>query len=296
MLYVACYITKNMKKILLSVAVIAVVAAVVVGVTTAFFSDTETSTGNTFTAGSLDLKVDNTCHYWQNGQDIGCVNEYDEQRNPILLSDWTSTDLVPGIHKFFSFGDVKPGDKGEDTISLTVVDNPAWACAKLGPLTNLDNECTEPEATDGDVTCDDKDEAGAPKDEGELGEYLNFMIWADVCKRLETPGHPELPGPALPCDNVYQPECDILLTSGPANGDPLNGTTWTIADASGNVFTGEGPLAGNTKYCIGMGWELPSGTGNIVQSDSVSGDISFYVEQARNNENFLCNPVPVTAP
>ncbi|KKW20518.1 MAG: hypothetical protein UY64_C0045G0015, partial [Parcubacteria group bacterium GW2011_GWA1_51_12] len=39
-------------------SVVAAVAVVVVGATTAFFSDTETSTGNTFTAGAIDLKID----------------------------------------------------------------------------------------------------------------------------------------------------------------------------------------------------------------------------------------------
>jgi len=47
-----------MKKILLSVAIIGAVAAIVVGATTAYFSDTETSTGNTFTAGTIDIAVD----------------------------------------------------------------------------------------------------------------------------------------------------------------------------------------------------------------------------------------------
>ena len=50
-----------MKKILLSVLTIALVAVVAAGATQALFSDTEESTGNTFTAGTLDLKV--------NGQD-----------------------------------------------------------------------------------------------------------------------------------------------------------------------------------------------------------------------------------
>ena len=45
------------KKILISLSVIAVVAAVVVGATTAYFSDVETSTGNTLTAGTIDLAV-----------------------------------------------------------------------------------------------------------------------------------------------------------------------------------------------------------------------------------------------
>jgi len=47
-----------MKKILLSAAVIIPVLALVIGGTIAFYNDTETSTGNIFTAGSIDLKVD----------------------------------------------------------------------------------------------------------------------------------------------------------------------------------------------------------------------------------------------
>lgn len=47
-----------MKKILLSLSLIVAVAAVVVGATTAYFSDSETSEGNTFTAGTLDLGID----------------------------------------------------------------------------------------------------------------------------------------------------------------------------------------------------------------------------------------------
>ena len=49
-----------MKKIIGSGAMLIAVLAVLVGGTGAFFSDTETSTGNVFTAGSIDLKVDHT--------------------------------------------------------------------------------------------------------------------------------------------------------------------------------------------------------------------------------------------
>jgi len=48
-----------MKKIAISLGVIGVVAAIVIGATTAYFSDTETSTGNTFTAGTIDISIDN---------------------------------------------------------------------------------------------------------------------------------------------------------------------------------------------------------------------------------------------
>lgn len=46
-----------MKKILISLSIITAVAAVVIGATTAYFSDTETATGNTFTAGTIDISV-----------------------------------------------------------------------------------------------------------------------------------------------------------------------------------------------------------------------------------------------
>ncbi len=47
-----------MKKIAISLGIIGVVAAVVIGGTIAYFSDTETSTGNTFTAGTIDISID----------------------------------------------------------------------------------------------------------------------------------------------------------------------------------------------------------------------------------------------
>ncbi len=45
------------KRILISLSVIGAVAAIAVGGTIAYFSDTETSTGNTFTAGTIDISI-----------------------------------------------------------------------------------------------------------------------------------------------------------------------------------------------------------------------------------------------
>jgi len=47
-----------MKRILLSLMTIAVVAAVGIGAARAYFSDTETSVGNTINAGTIDIAVD----------------------------------------------------------------------------------------------------------------------------------------------------------------------------------------------------------------------------------------------
>ena len=72
-----------MKKIFLSLAVIAVVATVAVGATRAYFSDTATSTGNTFSAGTLDLKLTN------NGEETDWDNK--------VSNTWVSpTNWAPG--------------------------------------------------------------------------------------------------------------------------------------------------------------------------------------------------------
>ena len=52
------------KQIIISLSIIAIIAAVAVGGTVAYFSDTETSVGNTFTAGTIDISINNE-NPWQ---------------------------------------------------------------------------------------------------------------------------------------------------------------------------------------------------------------------------------------
>ena len=60
-----------MKKILLSLAVIAIVAIGAIGATRAYFSDTAAISGNTFTAGTMNLKIDadpsSSVYQWEDG-------------------------------------------------------------------------------------------------------------------------------------------------------------------------------------------------------------------------------------
>lgn len=65
-----------MKNITKSLLMIVAVAALAIGGTVAYFSDTETSTGNTFTTGTIDINVDggqwnNTAHYAMNDMKPG---------------------------------------------------------------------------------------------------------------------------------------------------------------------------------------------------------------------------------
>ena len=76
-----------MKKILISTSIIGVVAAAVIGITVAYFNDTETSTGNIFVAGDLDLKVD---HKYAMYNEKECTSECEEYLggNIILNGDF----------------------------------------------------------------------------------------------------------------------------------------------------------------------------------------------------------------
>lgn len=232
------------KKILISLSVIGAIVAIAIGGTIAYFSNTETSTGNTFVAGTLDLKVNDDCTY--NGQlNADCT--------------WTEGDLDGKL--FFDYQDVKPGDWGENTISLHVDNNPGWVCAEITNLVDEDNGCTEPEGNV-DTTCND-----ATTGEGELAEALLFTVWRDNGA-----------GGGVDCDNVRNGSEEILVDNQPAAAGK-----WAIADAT----TQDGPI---TNTCIGVMWSLPLATSNIAQTDSLTGNVIFTAYQARGVNSFLCNP------
>ena len=282
------------KKILVSLTIVAAVAAVVVGATTAFFSDTETSEGNTFTAGAIDLGIDNESYY--NGE-----------FNPGTSWDLTFDLDEDGPHFFFNFADLKPGDWGEDTISVHVDNNDAWACMSIELTATDDNGLTEPEEDDGDTTGGDG--------EGELQNHIRFMWWADDG------------------DNVLEDDETNNIFSQTKLGD-LNGFNVALADSMGNGVLSHDPLKGATTYYIGKAWcfgditvaavpqdgfsdvmtpatdnegigNVGNGTpgqpsdggftcsgadalNNITQTDSVVGSLSFFAVQSRNNGSFKC--------
>ena len=265
---------------------IAAVAAVAIGATTAYFSDTETSTGNTFTAGAIDLKVDSTQHYngmvctiqgtggstWQ--PESGTQPPFYPAQGSPCDGTWTLTDLQNGVQKFFNFTDIKPGDNGENTISLHIVSNPAWACVDVNLTKNDDVSSTEPELATGDPA------NGDSIFDGELAQNIKFAAWG------ETDG-----------DNIWEVGEPLLFSnkSGPAS-DVLGGRTYTLADSA----TGT-PLPGGSTSYIGLAWCAGTqaivgntitcdgaGMGNNTQTDSMVASVAFRVEQSRNNGQFVC--------
>jgi len=300
----------NSKRLLFSASIIAIVGIAVIGATGAFFGDTETSVGNVFAAGALDLKVDNDSYYNTNR----CVNvgtdenpdwqwqgnaEYPVPGTPCTTS-WNLDDLSNG-HLFFNFFDLKPDDEGEDTISLHV-QNDAWACMDLTLTSNAENGVVEPEELAGDDPNLD-----GPWD-GELAQHLEFVWWADDGDNVLEEGENILTGDHTVGDGV-QTLYDLSTTT------PFS---LAIADAAGNIWGGNEPLpAGQTRYiakawCFGtlqltplapgIGGPQDRGSGgyicdgteipnvNRIQTDGATLDVQFRAIQARHNPNFLCEP------
>ena len=256
---------KCMRKIIKSFAVVIGVAAIAGYSTYSFFSDTETAAGNIFRAGEIDLKIDSHCSY--NGQSSSQCGE------------WELKDLIPTSDKFFNFSDIKPGDFGENTISLHIDDNDAWACLTIDNLKNDENDCNDPEEKANDETC------GTAADQGELAQNLFFSAWADNGDKVWESGEPLL------FSNKFGPASDIL-----------NGKTYALADST----TGGNPIMGGQTKNIGLKWCFGTmvvdetshtiscdklGEHNDTQTDSISADVKFYVEQSRHNENFKCSEI-----
>ncbi|MBL8158581.1 hypothetical protein JNK62_03560 [bacterium] len=137
-------------RIVASIAMLVFVGAAIAASTGAFFSDTETSTGNTFTAGDVDITITDLSHLYTGGG--------------------VSPDQPTYTKNGFSFalGDLKPLDSGTVTYNLGNGTNDAYLCAAVVETGNNENSRLEPETEAGDVT----DGAG----NGELGQFLSFKF------------------------------------------------------------------------------------------------------------------------
>ncbi|MGB3921768.1 MAG: hypothetical protein WBL19_00595 [Minisyncoccia bacterium] len=295
-----------------SIVITGAVAVLATGLTGAFFGDTETSQGNTFTAGAIDLLIDNESYY--NGN-VCAENEQAGVNDPNYWT-WQGTAPypVPGTPcttsfepsnldglLFFNFLDLKPDDEGEDTISIDV-QNDAWICMDLTLTSDDDKSSTEPELAAPDVLEDVSDAW-----DGELASAIEFFWWADDG------------------DNVYEAG-ENQITDGVVTLANLDDTfPVALADSENNVWDplnpNPNPVPANQTVYVAKAWclgdltldpvqnpnALPNGAGispsvdpgvncdgtllgNETQTDSAELNIVFSAMQARHNESFLCNP------
>lgn len=290
----------NISRIILGVLLIVGAGGALAGGTGAFFSDTESSIGNFFTAGEIDLLVDNDSYY--NGNH--CVDglwvgdaDFPKAGEPCDTS-WLEDNLNDGlttIHKFFNFNDVKPSDEGEDTISLHV-QNDAWMCMDVTLTSNDDNTCVTDTENPDDPTCAEPD---ADEWDGELAQQINMIWWADDGDNVLEDGEPIL------SDGV-ETLFDLATTS------PFS---VALADSQNNAWNEVGPVPADDIHYIAKAWcfgtLLPAplaqgeggpqergggyscdgdGINNAAQTDQATLDVAFRAMQARNNDNFLCTP------
>ena len=294
-----------MPRIILSLAVVsAAVGVIAFGGTSAFFSDTELSSGNTFAAGAIDLRVDNDSYY--NGNrctNVGTEEEpiyqwqgnalYPEPGSPCDTS-FGPSDLDNGL-LFFNFHDLKPDDEGEDTISLHVSTNDAYACMDISLTSNDDNSSTEPE-----LLVPDSVENVNDTWDGELAQNIQMFWWADDGDNVYEVGEPSISDGVRTLYN--------LATTAPFSV--------ALADSVTNVWNPltPGPIPGNTTKYLAKAWcfgnlslnPVPAGQGvnpsvasgvvcdgtvlnNLTQTDSTTLDVAFRVVQSRNNTTFTCN-------
>ena len=300
-----------MKRALLSLfLIVAVGVGGGVGYTTAFFSDTEVSPNNQLTAGSLDLKIDSTAHYaglvcqqdannnyvWQ--EEASGSAERPELIGQTCTGSWELTDLDE-TRQFFNFEDLKPGDNGENTISIHVDNNDAWLAIGLFNTVDEDNGCTEPEVQDGDPECINGSDGN-----GELDDEISIAGWLDWGSLPGFQGSDVDPEEG---DNIWQ-------TGEPPLPGALNAQnpSYYLADALGQIFAdpaycnsdpnacpgmySDGRIEGGTTYYLALQWCYGafdtatntcdgSNVNNVSQSDRLMSDIVFQAEQHRNNPN-----------
>jgi predicted ribosomally synthesized peptide with SipW-like signal peptide len=180
------------RKILASMLIIAVASMLIGAGTVAYFSDTETSKGNTFTVSTESPNLE--------------------------LSPCGTQPYLP-----FDVEDIKPGHSGVADVNVSNIGTAAgWLSMKLINCVNDENGLLEPEIEAGDTTAD----------EGELDQFLYLIIWFDDNNDgVKQPGWRVLPGGEQPIiEGYFDGLCGIKIPiDGDPTYDKLKpGMTWTI--------------------------------------------------------------------
>jgi predicted ribosomally synthesized peptide with SipW-like signal peptide len=256
-----------MQRILLSSLVMGGVVAAAIYGTTAFFSDTETSAGNTFTAGSVTLEISEINHVYSGGEEVD---------QPIFTPN--------GIA--FSLADMKPLDAGVVNYDLTNGANDAHVCAMVTEASNHENGRIDPEIEAGDAT------SGAGN--GELGQFLSLKFGSETGLLTAIDGLWQEVGPVVAegttssaieyCFGVYDGENCILDETAPYNQaqtDSLNADVqfyavqtrnneeFDCSDLNQPIWTNEGTVSGGEANFV-----QEDGRGTVLQLVTVDDNAS----------------------
>lgn len=234
-----------MRKILVSLMAIVLAVGVVGAGAFAYFSDTETSEDNTFTAGILDI-----------GPGSDFVQGETGYHPPNTHCTMGVTPGGNGANGKVVFSDIKPGDSGKITWSVKNVGTLDGSLdMELTRTADNDNGFTEPEDRVNGVVLDNYDGTA----DGDLDDWMKIRIQADLDNNgsfetmlMNGTGYGEIEGYVE--DTLY-PE--------------------VLADHALNV--------GDTikvQFAWRMDTDLSGVDDNIIQGDSFQVDIKFELLQA----------------
>lgn len=229
-----------MKKILgLTVAAL-LVMGLVGGGTWAYFTDVETSTGNVFTAGTLNLTADVT----GGGAVQGTVTPGDD-----------------GVNEYITLANLKPGDSGTVTFTCTNTGNLPGTLTLTSTVTFAENGAGEPETS---ATTPVNDNGG----NGDLDEYVG--VW--LTQNINSAGATDLLGDTTNKVKISGLEAvlDAVSEAIGAGGDIVYVLSWEIAADVEGVGT-------DNKF--GTADDVAADD-NVLQSDTATLDITFTLTQA----------------
>jgi len=240
--------------------------------TMAYFNDKEKSTGNTFTAGNLDLKID----WWQ------------KKHQGIAGRKTDSQGLTNDPRTIFNVTDAKPGDWGCGLISIHLFNNPAYVWAGCDLMKNAEMGVNEPESK-AEGEDDPKGEDSGDKWSGELAEKIKVALVRFPKKAGSTQESTEQ---EEYIEAVDQNPADRDLTS-TETGSSVHVTT--LKDLCKNKLHGGYLLDGKSgkgkngkcfknshTYFYGFCWWIPTHVGNEIQSDKVKFSLKFGAVQCRH--------------
>ncbi len=267
-----------MKKIIFSLGIIGIVSAIVIGGTIAYFSDTETSSGNTFITGTLDLKVDdnddpNVVHVTLSNMKPGDDSGYYK---------WVLKNVgsLPGILSV-TFGTMNDQENGINTPESIAEAEPygkLGARPTLGHPTNGElSEFIKPGIHPDDIWEEAKPYTTIIERNDEEGWFI-----AQVSKEVNTGGSCGW-GPknwSVPSIVISQwavgPKTNYGYF-GLKSWENKTFTYGTLAPGAEIAFFFKAKLESNLQAWDGTKWWDIND--NVIQSDSVQFDLTFRLEQ-----------------
>lgn len=263
------------KKIVISLAVIAVAASAVIGGTVAYFSDIETAKGNTFSAGTIDIAIDG--------------------ENP-----WTGHYDMP---------DLKPGETGYINFNIqNVGQNPVNVSKHVGNFientgTESEPECNQGCWDNGAKACDWHSQGcTSPGEKNDVQTQIIYDLSVEVYnsngvkiwwQSIYTDAEGKMLSAVYPDASTY-----VALGMIPVGGHMKVTQSYHFSPNAGNEYQGD-------RLSFDMtikGEQLPQGDGgitsvalenkagapnwDIIQGDNIEGTLSYKSQGPKFDYNF----------